>query len=102
TGGLRFDVNLRAAQQSESWLGLRGGIGYRKTGGELVPWTDVAFAGGVSFVVHGAPVASDATLLELGVAARPSANSLLEVGYSGQYADEARDHGGNLRWSLRF
>ncbi len=102
TGGVRFDVNLKGSQQEETWVGLRGGVGYRKTGGELVPWTDVAFAGGDSFTVHGARVASDATLVELGVAARTSANSLLEVGYQGQYADEARDHGANLRWSVRF
>ncbi|WP_058835916.1 autotransporter domain-containing protein [Luteimonas abyssi] len=102
TGGVRFDVNLKGSQQEETWVGLRGGVGYRKTGGELVPWTDVAFAGGDSFTVHGARVASDATLVELGVAARTSGNSLLEVGYQGQYADEARDHGANLRWSVRF
>ncbi|WP_058835917.1 autotransporter domain-containing protein [Luteimonas abyssi] len=102
TGGVRFDVNLKGSQQEETWVGLRGGVGYRKTGGELVPWTDVAFAGGDSFTVHGARVASDATLVELGVAARTSANSLLEVGYQGQYASEARDHGANLRWSLQF
>ncbi|MCD9005327.1 autotransporter domain-containing protein [Luteimonas sp. XNQY3] len=102
TGGVRFDVNLRGSQQAQTWLGLRGGVGYRKTGGELVPWTDVALAGGDSFVVHGAPVGSDAKLLELGIAARTSANSLLEVGYHGQYADEARDHGANLRWSVQF
>ena len=102
TGGVRFDVNLRGSQQAQTWLGLRGGVGYRKTGGELVPWTDVALAGGESFIVHGAPVGSDAKLLELGIAARTSANSLLEVGYHGQYADEARDHGANLRWSVQF
>lgn len=102
TGGLRFDVNLKGSQQTDTWLGLRGGVGYRKTGGELVPWTDVAFAGGDGFTVHGAGLASDARLLELGLAARTSANSLLEVGYQGQYADEARDHGANLRWSLQF
>ena len=102
TGGLRFDVNLRGSEQAQTWLGLRGGVGYRKTGGELVPWTDAALAGGERFIVQGAPVGSDAKLLELGVAARTSANSLLEVGYHGQYADEARDHGANLRWSVQF
>jgi len=102
TGGVRFDVNLRGSQQEQTWLGLRGGLGYRKTGGELVPWADVAVAGGESYIVRGAPVGSDAKLLELGVAARTSANSLLEVGYHGQYADEARDHGANLRWSVQF
>ena len=41
-------------------------------------------------------------MLEAGVAARFGARSLLEFGYSGQYADEARDHGANVRYSLKF
>jgi len=102
TGGLRFDVNLRGSQQAQTWLSLRGGIGYRRTGGELVPWVDAALSDGDTFTVHGAPVADDAKLIDLGVTARPTPNSLLELGYRGQFADEARDHGVNLRWSTRF
>ncbi|MHC9084886.1 autotransporter outer membrane beta-barrel domain-containing protein [Luteimonas sp. RIT-PG2_3] len=102
TAGIRFDANFKSKDQAHTWLSLRGGLGYRKTGGELVPWTEMAFTIGDRFMVHGAPVASDATLLDLGVAARLSTNSLLELGYHGQYADEAREHGASLRWSLQF
>ncbi|KAB8180487.1 autotransporter domain-containing protein [Lysobacter maris] len=102
TAGVRFDASLRSNGQAQDWLSLRAGLGYRKTGGELVPWTDMSFADGGRFTVHGVPVASDATLLDLGVIARTGANSQFELGYSGQFNDDARDHGGSLRWSLRF
>src|SRR5690606_3548431 len=101
-GGIRFDASLAASGQPQTWLNLRGGIGYRKTGRELVPWTDAALRGGEAFTIHGAGIASDATLLDLGIAARTSANSLLELGYNGQFADDARDHGASLRWSVQF
>ena len=42
------------------------------------------------------------TLVELGFAARTSANSLFEVGYSGVLSDDIRDHGANARFSVQF
>ena len=70
--------------------------------GAYVPVATVAWDGGSAFTVHGAPLAEDATLAEVGLGARLSANSLLELSYSGQLADEARDHGVNARFSLTF
>ena len=61
-----------------------------------------AWDDGTAFTVTGAPLAERSTVLEAGVAARFGARSLLEFGYSGQYADEARDHGANVRYSLKF
>jgi subtilase-type serine protease len=102
TLGLRFDVGLKGAQQDQSWLSLRGGLARRHAGGELTPQTQVAWRGGDAFSVAGAPLGEDATLVEAGVAARLSTSSLLELNYSGQFADEAHDHGINARYSLRF
>ena len=102
TVGLRLNADLKGAQQDQSWLSVRGGLGWRHASGDLTPQARLAWTGGDAFVVSGAPLADDATLLEAGIAARLSANSLLELGYSGQLADEADDHGLNARFSLRF
>lgn len=102
TAGVRFNVNLKGARQDESWLSLRGGLGYRDASGDLSPAATVAWSGGDAFVVRGAPLANSATVAELGFGARTSAASLFELTYSGQYADEARDHGLNARFSVQF
>jgi len=102
TLGMRFKVDLKGAQQEASWMSLRGGIGRRHASGDVVPATTMAWSGGGAFTVHGAPLAEDTTLIELGVGARLSANSLLELSYSGQLADETRDHGINARYILKF
>lgn len=102
TLGLRFNVGLKGAQQDSSWLNLRGGIGRRHAGGAETPSATVAWRNGAAFDVHGAPLAEDATVFEAGLAARLGANGLLELSYSGQWADEARDHAVNARYSLQF
>ncbi|PJK07329.1 hypothetical protein CO612_00455, partial [Lysobacteraceae bacterium NML71-0210] len=61
-----------------------------------------SFNGSPAFAVLGAPVAKKATVADLGVAARMSERSLLEVGYSGQYADEGNDHGAHARFTFKF
>jgi len=102
TVGVRFNLDLKGSQQEQSWLSLRGGLGRRHASGDLTPVTQVAWRGGAAFDAAGAPLADDATLVEAGIAARLSANGLLELNYSGQFADEADDHGVNARYSLRF
>jgi subtilase-type serine protease len=102
TIGVRFGANLKGSGQEQTWLSLRGGLGYRKAGGDRQSEVDVAWTGGGVFNIHGAPIADHATLLDLGFAARLSRNSLLEIGYSGQLADEASDHGASARFSVQF
>jgi len=102
TVGMRLNADLKGAQQERSWLSLRGGIGWRHASGDLTPQARMAWTAGDAFVVSGAPLADDATLLEAGIGARLSANSLLELDYSGQLADEANDHAVSARFSLRF
>ncbi|KAB8192927.1 S8 family serine peptidase [Lysobacter maris] len=102
TAGLRFNVNLKAAHQADSWLSLRGGLGYRDASGDLLPAATLAWSGADAFTVQGAPLADDATVAELGIAARLSARSLLEFGYRGQFGDDADAQGLNARYSLQF
>ena len=103
TAGLRFDKGLKASFQQDSWLHLRGGVGYRHASGDRDPAARFAFAtGSGSFVVSGAPMADRTVVAELGLSAWLTARQQLELGYSGQYGDESRDHSANLRWSVRF
>lgn len=48
------------------------------------------------------PLAKDSTVLEAGIGARLSERVLLEIGYSGQWSDEARDDAANARLSVQF
>lgn len=102
TLGLRFNLNLKVADQKESWLSLRGGIGRRHASGDLSSTASLAWQGGGAFDVFGIPLAENADLAEVGLGARVSRNGLVELNYSGQFADESRDHGINARYTLNF
>ncbi|WP_414495472.1 autotransporter domain-containing protein [Stenotrophomonas maltophilia] len=103
TAGVRFDKGLKASFQQDSWLHVRGAVGYRRASGDRDPSATLAFASGSdAFVVSGAPIADNAVVAELGLSAWLTPRQQLELGYSGQYGDESRDHGANLRWSVRF
>ncbi len=103
TAGVRFDKGLKASFQQDSWLHVTGGVGYRRASGDRDPSATLAFASGSdAFVVSGAPIADSAVVAELGLSAWLTERQQLELGYSGQYGEESRDHGANLRWSVRF
>lgn len=102
TVGVRFERGLRAAGQDANWLVLRGGLGWRHASGDRMAASTAAFTGGSAFTVTGAAIAESATVADVGVAAWVSPRSLLELNYSGQYDDDARDHGVSLRYSLGF
>ncbi|WP_460824124.1 autotransporter domain-containing protein [Lysobacter olei] len=102
TVGLRFNAGLKGAQQSQEWLSVRGAIARRHVSGDRMPTTAMAWADDNAFTVRGATLAKDADVVEAGIGARLSANSLLEFHYSGQFGDEIRDHGASARFSVRF
>ncbi len=103
TAGLRFDKGLKASFQQDSWLHLRGGVGYRRASGDRSQVGNLAFANsGTTFSVEGAPIADSAVVAELGLSAWLTPRQQLELGYSGQYGSESRDHSANVRWSVRF
>ncbi|MGB3394499.1 MAG: autotransporter domain-containing protein [Stenotrophomonas sp.] len=100
--GVRFNADLAASGQAQNWLSLRGSLAYQHANGDRVPVTAASWNGGGNFAVAGAPLVRNATLAELGLAARLSANSLLELGYTGMLADEGHDTGVNARFSVKF
>ncbi|WP_146256233.1 autotransporter outer membrane beta-barrel domain-containing protein, partial [Stenotrophomonas maltophilia] len=103
TAGLRFDKGLKASFQQDSWLHLRGAVGYRRASGDRSQVANLAFAnGGGAFTVSGAPIADSAVVAELGLSAWLTPRQSLELGYSGQFGSESRDHGATARWSVRF
>lgn len=103
TAGLRFDKGLKASFQQDSWLHLRGGVGYRRAFGDRSQVANLAFANSsTTFAVEGAPIADNAVVAELGLAAWLTPRQQLELGYSGQFGSESRDHGATARWSVRF
>ncbi|WP_255516396.1 S8 family serine peptidase [Luteimonas suaedae] len=102
TLGARFAIHLNASGQEQTWLSLRGMLGYQRVGGHRTPETWLAFDGSDAFGVRGVPVEKNAVVAEAGFAARTSAHTMLEFGYSGQHASDAREHGVNVRFSARF
>ncbi len=102
TAGVRFNANLAATGQAQSWLSLRGSLAYRRASGDLAMTATEALEGGSAFTVAGAPLSRNATLAEAGIGARLSPNSLLELGYTGALADDGHDTGLSARFSVQF
>ena len=99
---MRFNSDLAATGQAQNWLSLRGSLAYQRASGDLSPMVSANWNEGGKFTVAGAPLARNATLVDVGLAARLSANSLLELGYNGMLANGAHDTGVNARFSLQF
>lgn len=102
TAGVRFGLGLAGSSQQPGWLQLRGGVGYRHASGDLNSPTSASWSGGNAFTVAGATLADNAWTAEAGVAAWITPRARVDLGYSGQYADQARDHGVNARVSVQF
>ncbi len=102
TAGVRANVDLRGSSQEQTWLSLRGNLGYRHAGGDQVRSARLSLDGSPDFTVTSPAITDEGVLAELGIAARTSANSLLEINYSGVLSDQSRDHGLGARFSLRF
>ena len=76
---------------------------YASYGLEYSQVANLAFANSsTTFAVEGAPIADNAVVAELGLAAWLTPRQQLELGYSGQFGSESRDHGATARWSVRF
>ncbi len=69
---------------------------------EIAPVELTSKKGTTTFAVEGAPIADSAVVAELGLSAWLTPRQQLELGYSGQYGSESRDHSANMRWSVRF
>ncbi|WP_313209125.1 autotransporter domain-containing protein [Stenotrophomonas sp.] len=102
TAGVRFDKGLKTSWQQESWLHVRGGVGYRRASGDRSQVADLAWTGGSSFAVSGAAIADNAVVAELGLSAWLSPRNQLELGYNGTFGDDVRDRSVTARWSVQF
>jgi subtilase-type serine protease len=100
TLGLRFEQGGRPQQRD--WLHLRIGLGYRYATGDLAGRGYMGWNGGTVFGVSGAPIARRSLAAEIGLLFQLNPRQQLELGYSGQYANAAKDDGVNARWSMQF
>jgi outer membrane autotransporter protein len=85
------DMKLRAT----------GGLGWRHAFADA-PISTASFSGGQSFTVTGAPIASDALVLEAGLALDVKDNVVLGLDYGGQFAGGAQDHNVSATFTVKF
>ncbi|HEY9255128.1 MAG TPA: S8 family serine peptidase [Stenotrophomonas sp.] len=102
SGGLRFGFDLAGRGQVQDWLSLRGSLAYQRAEGDLTPAAKMQWRQGPGFTVWGAPLAKNSTLASLGLAARLTEHSLLELNWRAAFASNARDNSLGLRYSMRF
>lgn len=102
TIGVRAERGLRASGQDADWLVLSGSLGWRRASGDREAAATVAWTGGAPFTVRGASISDSAAVADVGVAAWLGPNSLLELGYGGQFDGDTREHGVHLRYSAQF
>lgn len=103
TVGLRLATHLAGSEQSDAWLSLRANLGYRHASGDQVRHARLGLVdGGEAFDVASPAIRDEALLLQIGAAARLSANSQLDLGLSHVDADVANDTGINARFTVNF
>lgn len=95
--GARGQMQWRALQ-------LEGTLGYRRALNGDDPGLRVAFVdGGSSFQIHGAPVARDAMIADLGFVYTLNPSVTLGAAYNGLLSSDAHDHAiqARLTWALQ-
>lgn len=80
----------------------RGMIGWRHAFGDTTPVAAHAFAEGGSFTVAGASIARNAALVEIGFDVGLTPTATLGLGYAGQFASNASDHGIRAEFKMAF
>ena len=80
----------------------RGTLGWRHAFGAVLPLSTNAFAGGAGFTVAGVPIARDAAVVEAGLDFALSPAATLGLGYTGQIAGGAQQHGFKGSLAVRF
>lgn len=81
---------------------LSAALGWQHAFADVVAHTTMAFDGSQAFTVAGAPIARDATLLQLGANVALAQNTTLGFNYSGQYGEGHREHTGMLTLGLIY
>ena len=94
-------LGLRARRETEV-LALSGSLAWRHAFGDVDPASRMAFASAPAsaFIVRGVPVAENALAFDAAIGAKLGEGVTLSLGYAGELASGARDHG--LRAGLRI
>lgn len=94
-------LGLRARHEAGG-ISLSGSAAWRHAFGDVDPASRAAFASApaATFAVRGAPISENALALDAAVGAKLGGGTTLTLGYSGELASDARDHG--ARAELRF
>ncbi len=100
TLGLRGSAKLDVADQGAT---LRGMLGWRHAFGDTVPLASHAFgASATAFTVAGVPIDQDSVLAEISLDFPMGENIRLNVGYKGQFGNDATDNSALGGISVRF
>ena len=99
TLGLRASASFMLGSVSTT---ARGTLGWRHAFGAVLPLSTNAFAGGAGFTVAGVPIARDAAVIEAGLDFALSPAATLGLGYTGQIAGGAQQHGFKGSLAVRF
>ena len=98
-------LGLRAATAfalGQGMISLHGSFGWRHAFGDIVPESVNAFQGGTAFTVFGTPIAKDTAIVEAGLELLVSPGATLGLGYTGDFADDARTQSGKARIGIEF
>jgi len=105
-GTLGLRARWRLAAHNKDQYTIVAGVGWRRMLKGLEPTRAFRLSSGHGFEVAGAPVARDALALELDLSWRrqrtDGSGVRFELGYRGQLASRARDHGAQLRVAWSF
>ncbi|CEJ14645.1 Extracellular serine protease precursor [bacterium YEK0313] len=99
TLGLRASASFMLGSVSTT---ARGTLGWRHAFGAVLPLATNAFAGGAGFTVAGVPIVRDAAVIEAGLDFALSPAATLGLGYTGQIAGSAQQHGFKGSLAVRF
>lgn len=102
TGGVRLNLDLGKAQVGPSWLSVRGGLAYTHASGDLHPSTQAAWDGAGVMNVSGAPLDRLSTRMELGSTARLNRDSAIDLSFTQQRGERARDQSLTAQYTLQF
>ena len=98
-------LGVRAASAfaiGEMKVQARGSVGWRHAFGDVVPLSTHRFAGSEAFTIAGLPIDDDAALIEAGLDLGIGDAATISVSYSGQIANESKQHGFKANFSIKF
>jgi subtilase-type serine protease len=99
TIGLRVNSQIEAASSPTF---VHAMVGWQHAMRDVTPETTLAMTSGASFSSPGVAIAKDALALDVGVDVALTEKSAFRASYSGQFADNSRDHAFKVGLDVRF